>query len=78
MPQRRSRVKHIYHLYIIRVKRRDELLQCLQKHGVKAKIYHPISVYLHGAAIYLEYRKDDFSVCKLGRKKLTLPVNKFV
>ena len=76
IPIRRSNVKHVYHLYIIRVERRDELLASLIEKGIEAKIHYPIPVHLQEAAKYLGYKKGDFPNCEKDCKRIiTLPVH---
>ena len=66
----------MFHLYVIRVKRRDALLRYLHEHGVEAKIHYPIPVHLQKAAQYLGYREGDFPVCEEDcRIMLTLPAH---
>jgi len=74
IPTRRPGVKHVYHLYIVRVKKRDELLAYLNKNGVEAKVHYPIPVHLQKAAQYLGYKKGDFPVSEEdSRTIITLP-----
>ena len=74
IPKRRSGVKHVYHLYTIRVKQRDELLGYLCRNGIEAKVHYPIPVHLQKAARYLGYKPGDFPVCEEHcRTILTLP-----
>jgi aminotransferase EvaB len=76
VPKRRAGVKHVYHLYILRVKRRDELLRFLNDKGVEAKVHYPIPVHLQKAAQYLGYKPGDFPVCEEhSRSVITLPVH---
>lgn len=76
IPRRRPGVKHVYHLYMIRVKKRDELLACLNKNGVEAKVHYPIPVHLQKAAQYLGYKEGDFPVAEEdSRTIITLPAH---
>lgn len=76
VPRRRPDVKHVYHLYIIRVKKRNELLEYLNKNGVEAKIHYPIPVHLQTAAQGLGYKEGDFPVCEEdSRTIITLPAH---
>lgn len=76
VPIRRFGVKHVYHLYMIRVKYRDELLAFLNEQGVEAKIHYPIPVHLQAAAKYLRYKVGDFPVCEEHCKSIiTLPAH---
>lgn len=64
LPVRRPGVKHVYHLYMIRVERRDQLLAYLNQNGVEAKVHYPIPVHLQEAARPLGYKQGDFPVCE--------------
>lgn len=64
IPKRRKGVKHVFHLYIIRVEQRNQLLSFLTQRGIEAKIHYPIPVHLQPAAKYLGYQKGDFPVCE--------------
>ena len=76
IPKRRSGVKHVYHLYVIRVERRDELLSYLQQNGIEAKVHYPVPVHLQPAAKSLGYQEGDFPVSeKDSRSILTLPAH---
>jgi len=76
IPRRRPGVKHVYHLYIIRVKQRDELLRHLHEKGVEAKIHYPIPVHLQEAAKYLGYKEGDFPKSEEdSRTIITLPAH---
>lgn len=76
VPVRRPGVKHVYHLYILRVQKRDELLAYLNQNGVEAKVHYPIPVHLQKAAQSLGYRKGDFPFCEEDcRNIITLPAH---
>ena len=53
VPVRRPGVRHVYHLYVVRSTRRDELLAFLQQRGVEAKVHYPIPVHLQPAFAHL-------------------------
>ncbi len=76
VPVRRPRVKHVFHLYVVRVERRDELLAHLQRREVGARVHYPIPVHLQPAAAGLGYREGDFPVSEAdSRRIVTLPVH---
>lgn len=76
IPARSANVKHVYHLYLVRTQRRDELLAYLRKNGVDAKIHYPIPVHLQPAAKYLGYEPGDFPQAEADSKSIiTLPVH---
>ncbi len=76
VPTRRPGVKHVYHLYIIRVRHRDELLAYLNHHGIEAKIHYPTPVHLQAAARHLGYKPGDFPTCEQDSQTIiTLPAH---
>jgi len=76
IPIRRPNVKHVYHLYLIRVKKRDELLAYLNQKGIEAKIHYPIPVHRQQAARSLGYTEGDFPICEEDcRNIITLPAH---
>jgi aminotransferase EvaB len=76
VPRRRPGVKHVYHLYIIRAKQRDELLAYLNRNGAEAKIHYPIPVHLQKGAECLGYKKGDFPKCEEDSQiMITLPAH---
>lgn len=76
IPKRRKEVKHVYHLYMIRVERRDELLIYLNSKGVEAKIHYPVPVHLQPAAKSMGYKKGDFPVSEADSEYIiTLPAH---
>ena len=76
IPKRSSNIKHVYHLYVIRVRNRSELLLHLNKAGVEAKVHYPVPVHLQPAASHLGYKRGDFPVTEEDAEvMLTLPAH---
>lgn len=76
LPVRRPGVRHVFHLYVVRAKRRDELLAYLQGNGIEAKVHYPIPVHLQQASRYLGYKEGDFPVSEQdSRTMITLPAH---
>lgn len=76
VPIRRPGVNHVFHLYMVRAQRRNELLAHLHHHGVEAKIHYPIPVHLQKAARYLGYKIGSFPTCERDSECiLTLPAH---
>jgi len=76
IPIRRADVRHVYHLYVLRVKNRNELLSNLNHEGIEAKVHYPIPVHLQKAALYLGYKEGDFPVSEEhARSAITLPAH---
>jgi len=79
VPAREAHVKQVYHLYIVRCERRDELQRHLIENGVDAKVHYPVPMHLQPAAKSLGYREGDFPVCEATvRSVLSLPVHEFI
>ncbi|MCF7835529.1 MAG: DegT/DnrJ/EryC1/StrS family aminotransferase [Candidatus Marinimicrobia bacterium] len=78
-PVKSERVRHVYHLYIVQVERRGELMEFLDGHGIETKIHYPIPIHLQKAARYLRHKHGDFPVCeKQAEKILSLPVHQYL
>ena len=76
IPERRPKKRYVYHLYMMKVERRDELLAYLIKNSIEAKVHYPIPMHLQTAAASLGYKKGDFPVTELQSESLiTLPVH---
>lgn len=76
VPVRRTGVKHVYHLYMLRVARRDALLAFLQERGVEAKVHYPVPVHLQKAAAHLGYGKGSFPISESDSQCIiTLPAH---
>jgi len=67
--------RHVYHLYVIRTPRRDELFRHLNENGIGAAIHYPLPLHLQPAYQYLNYKPGDFPVAEAcAREVLSLPV----
>jgi dTDP-4-amino-4,6-dideoxygalactose transaminase len=42
LPAERPRARHVYHLYVVRTPRRDELAAFLKVHGIQTGIHYPV------------------------------------
>lgn len=66
---------HVFHLYVIRSPRRDELLAHLAKAGVAVGIHYPVPIHLHRAYAYLGLGRGSCPVAeKLADEILSLPM----
>ena len=67
--------KHVYHLYVIRTEKRDELQEYLKSNGIGTGLHYPIPLHLQKAYEYLGYKEGDFPVAEECAKQiLSLPM----
>jgi dTDP-4-amino-4,6-dideoxygalactose transaminase len=67
--------EHVWHLYVLRVPRRDDVLKKLNAAGVGAGIHYPIPIHLQGAFKQLGQGPGSFPVTeKAAGEILTLPL----
>src|SRR6266550_6853254 len=67
--------RHVYHVYAIRVQKRDEVLRDLQEKGVGCAVHYPVPVHLQEAGRNLGYTKGAFPIAeKLADEFLSLPM----
>jgi dTDP-4-amino-4,6-dideoxygalactose transaminase len=67
--------QHVYHLYVVRVPRRDQLKAYLEERGVGTGIHYPVPCHLQPAFRSLGYRQDDFPVTEqIAGEILSLPM----
>jgi dTDP-4-amino-4,6-dideoxygalactose transaminase len=67
--------EHVFHLYVVRVARRDEVFERLNAEGIGATIHYPIPVHLQGAFKFLGLGPGSFPVAeKAASEILSLPI----
>ncbi len=66
---------HIYHQYVIRTDRRDELRQYLADREIDTAIYYPLALSEQPCFEYLGYKAGDFPEAeRAARENLALPI----
>jgi dTDP-4-amino-4,6-dideoxygalactose transaminase len=66
----------VWHLYVVRVPRRDEVLARLAAAGIGAGIHYPVPIHLQGAFASLGHREGDFPAAEAAaREILSLPMH---
>jgi len=74
-PQSQDGHRHVYHLFVIRTQRRDELAAHLLKAGIRTAVYYPVPLHLQPAFRDLGCGPDDFPAAeKACREVLALPM----
>jgi dTDP-4-amino-4,6-dideoxygalactose transaminase len=67
--------RHIYHLYMIRTKYRDELAAFLKTHAIGTEIYYPIPLHLQECFSDMGYKPGDYPHSERAAKEsLALPI----
>ena len=67
---------HVWHLFVIRIKNRNKVLNEFNSHKVEFGIHYPVPIHLQPAAKFLGYKVGDFPVAENQSKKiLTLPIH---
>jgi dTDP-4-amino-4,6-dideoxygalactose transaminase len=66
---------HVFHQYVIRTQRRDDLRKFLTDRGIATEIYYPVPLHLQPAFTYLAYKEGDLPESEQAAKEvLALPM----
>lgn len=75
LPCERQWAKHVYHLFVIRVNKRDALKDYLHERGVGTQIHYPIPIHLQDAYKKLGHKAGDFPISERNAEEiLSLPI----
>jgi len=78
-PKDDPRNESVYHLFVIRVPKRDEFRAHLEACGIATAIHYPVPVHLQPAYRELGYGAGDFPVTeRLAREIVSLPMHPFL
>jgi dTDP-4-amino-4,6-dideoxygalactose transaminase len=74
-PIEKSYAKHVYHLYVIRTKHRNEMQRWLSSRSISTGIHYPIPIHLQEAYMHLNLREGSFPETEMCSKEiLSLPM----
>lgn len=74
-PKEMPYAKHVYHLYVIRCKNRDQLQEFLNDKGIATGLHYPIPLHLQKAYAFLGHKRGDFPVAeRVAGEILSLPM----
>ena len=75
LPYTDPRATHVFHQYVIRAPRRDDLRQYLTDHHIGSEIYYPVPLHLQVALKPLGYKPGDFPHAEQAAAEvLALPI----
>jgi dTDP-4-amino-4,6-dideoxygalactose transaminase len=75
LPPTAAQAHHVFHQYVVRAYRRDELREFLTARKIGTEIYYPLPLHLQPCFVYLGYREGDFPEAERAAKEvLALPM----
>jgi dTDP-4-amino-4,6-dideoxygalactose transaminase len=76
LPKIAENATSVFHIYLVRTKRRDELAAYLAENGIGTVIHYPIPPHLQEAYSELGYKKGDFPIAEeIAETCLSLPLH---
>jgi dTDP-4-amino-4,6-dideoxygalactose transaminase len=75
LPHEAPGSKHVWHQYVVRTGRRDELRAFLTERKIGSEIYYPVPLHMQDALKELGYKVGDFPEAeRAAREVLALPI----
>lgn len=75
LPKTANGAEHVYHIFLIRTRKRDELQAYLSNKGIGTLIHYPVPPHLQEAYKELNYKKGDFPIAEeIAETALSLPL----
>jgi dTDP-4-amino-4,6-dideoxygalactose transaminase len=75
LPERSPEATHVFHQYVIRAERRDELRKFLSDRKIGTEVYYPLPLHLQPVFAYLGLGEGDLPVAEQAAKEvLALPM----
>lgn len=74
LPKREDWAKQVYHLFVIRTKKRDELQKYLKENNIQTGIHYPIALPKLNAYSYLNKGNESFIANRVDNQLLSLPI----
>jgi dTDP-4-amino-4,6-dideoxygalactose transaminase len=68
-------LEHVHHLYVIRVRKREQMLEAMAANGIQCGVHYPVPAHLQPACAGLGYGHGDFPVSeRCANEFLSLPM----
>jgi len=78
-PADEADVEPVYHLFVVRVERRDAFRAHLDSRGIATAVHYPTPLHLQPALAHLGYAPGDFPIAeRLCREVVSLPMHPFL
>jgi dTDP-4-amino-4,6-dideoxygalactose transaminase len=75
LPKLATNSTSVWHLFVVRTEKRDNLIEYLRHKGVATSIHYPLPPHLQKAYLHLNLRKGEFPIAeKLADTVLSLPI----
>ena len=75
LPVEMNYSKHVYHLFVVVAKKRNELQLYLQSKLIDTGLHYPIPLHLQPCFAFLSYQKGDFPISEfMSQSCLSLPI----
>lgn len=75
LPFTEAHNKHVYHLYVVRTKKRDSLKKYLESKGIQVGIHYPIPIHQQEAYRDIGHKKESFPLSdRYAGELLSLPI----
>jgi dTDP-4-amino-4,6-dideoxygalactose transaminase len=75
LPLSDKEAMHVYHLFVIRSERRDDLQRYLEEAGIGTLIHYPVPPHLQQAFSDYGFKKGDFPIAeRIAKTSLSLPL----
>ncbi len=77
LPKTRKDVSHSYHLFVLQVEKRDELMEFLKNNGVQTLIHYPIPI--HKQKCYKDFNSIQLNNTeKFSKRIVSIPIHPFM
>jgi dTDP-4-amino-4,6-dideoxygalactose transaminase len=74
-PAQAADIRHVYHVYAIRVQERDQVIRVLGEKGIGCGVHYPVPIHLQEAYRDLGYEQDAFPIAeRSAREFVSLPM----
>ncbi len=75
LPYEPEYAESVYHLFVVRVRERDRVLDALKERGIGAGVHYPVPLHLQPAYAHLGHRAGDFPHAEAAAQEvLSLPL----